>query len=170
VGDIIPLAVLQDPSQLRNGTTSAVATPVISNAATGSSDNAAVATSLDSVLDTLTADFSAALADRNAVGAVRAALELEQAIQDWSIDTLQSDVLDRARGALRSMISQLGDAAVSGVRDPRAVVAPFAEAMLTVRTIVRAEKRFDLSDVIRDAFAELGIEVRDTPDGPEWSL
>jgi hypothetical protein len=170
VGDIIPLAVLQDPSQLRNGTTSAVATPVISNAATGSSDNATVATSLDSVLDTLTADFSAALADRNAVGAVRAALELEQAIQDWSIDTLQSDVLDRARGALRSMISQLGDAAVSGVRDPRAVVAPFAEAMLTVRTIVRAEKRFDLSDVIRDAFAELGIEVRDTPDGPEWSL
>lgn len=170
VGDIIPLAVLQDPSQLRNGTTPVVTPPVIPDSATGLPDNAAVATSLDSVLDTLTSEFSTALTDRNAVGAVRAALELEQAIQDWSIDTLQSDVLDRARGALRSMISQLGDAAVSGVRDPRAVVAPFVEAMLTVRTIVRAEKRFDLSDVIRDAFAELGIEVRDTADGPEWSL
>jgi cysteinyl-tRNA synthetase len=129
-----------------------------------------VATSLDAVLDALNAEFTAALADRNAVNAVRAALELEQAIQDWSIDTLQSDVLDRARGALRSMISQLGDAAVSGVRDPRSVVSPYVEAMLAVRAVVRAEKRFDLSDVIRDAFAELSIEVRDTATGPEWSL
>jgi cysteinyl-tRNA synthetase len=68
------------------------------------------------------------------------------------------------------MISQLGDAAVSGVRDPRAVVSPYVEAMLAVRAVVRAEKRFDLSDVIRDAFAELSIEVRDTATGPEWSL
>ena len=170
VGDIIPLAVLQDPSQLQNGSDTTSTVIVDSTASTESSVDAAVATSLDAVLNTLTTEFSDALTARNAVGAVRAALELEQSIQDWSIDTLQSDVLDRARGALRSMISQLGDAAVSGVRDPRAAVAPFVEAMLTVRTIVRAEKRFDLSDVIRDAFAELGIEVRDTADGPEWSL
>jgi cysteinyl-tRNA synthetase len=97
-------------------------------------------------------------------------LALEQSIQDWSIDTLQSDVLVRSRGALRSMISQLGDAAIGGVRDPREVVAPFIEAMLSVRATVRAEKRFDLSDVIRDVFASLKIEVRDTPTGPEWSL
>ena len=42
--------------------------------------------------------------------------------------------------------------------------------MLSVRAIVRAEKRFDLSDIIRDAFAALNIEVRDTPDGVQWSL
>jgi cysteinyl-tRNA synthetase len=35
---------------------------------------------------------------------------------------------------------------------------------------VRAEKRYDLSDVIRDSFETLGVEVRDTPDGPQWSL
>lgn len=170
VGDVIPVAVLRDPWQLRNGTTAVV--PATSSPATSTATvaDAVVATSLDAVLDALNAEFSSALADRNAVNAVRAALELEQAIQDWSIDTLQSDVLDRARGALRSMISQLGDAAVSGVRDPRAVVAPYVEAMLAVRAVVRAEKRFDLSDVIRDAFAELGIEVRDTATGAEWSL
>lgn len=170
VGDVIPLAVLQDPYQLRNGSTPAMVSTIVTPPPTDSANDLPVATSLDAVLDTLTREFTAALSDRNAVSAVRAALELEQAIQDWSIDTLQSDVLDRARGALRSMISQLGDAAVSGVRDPRAVVAPYVEAMLTVRATVRAEKRFDLSDVIRDAFAELGIEVRDTADGPEWSL
>jgi cysteinyl-tRNA synthetase len=68
------------------------------------------------------------------------------------------------------MISQLGDAAVSGVRDPRAVVAPYVEAMLTVRATVRAEKRYDLSDVLRDAFVNIGIEVRDTADGVEWNI
>ena len=171
VGDVIPIALLQDPWQLRNGTSAAVAAaPSAAATSTTTVADTVVATSLDAVLDALNAEFTAALAERNAVNAVRAALELEQAIQDWSIDTLQSDVLDRARGALRSMISQLGDAAVSGVRDPRAVVSPYVEAMLAVRTVVRAEKRFDLSDVIRDAFAELGIEVRDTATGPEWSL
>ena len=108
--------------------------------------------------------------DRNAEGAVRAALALEQAMVDWKADTLQSDVSDRCRATLRSMMSQLGDAAVSGVRDPREVVSPYIEAMLAVRAIVRAEKRFDLSDIIRDAFASLNIEVRDTPQGAEWSL
>ncbi|MFY8237745.1 MAG: hypothetical protein ACOVK5_00800 [Ilumatobacteraceae bacterium] len=170
VGDVIPVALLQDPWQLRNGTSSIATSPSLTATSTATVADTVVATSLDAVLDALNAEFTAALADRNAVNAVRAALELEQAIQDWSIDTLQSDVLDRARGALRSMISQLGDAAVSGVRDPRAVVSPYVEAMLAVRAVVRAEKRFDLSDVIRDAFAELSIEVRDTATGPEWSL
>ncbi|MEY3266222.1 MAG: hypothetical protein RLY19_573 [Actinomycetota bacterium] len=170
VGDVIPVALLQDPWQLRNGTSVVATSPSLTATSTATVADTVVATSLDAVLDALNAEFTAALADRNAVNAVRAALELEQAIQDWSIDTLQSDVLDRARGALRSMISQLGDAAVSGVRDPRAVVSPYVEAMLAVRAVVRAEKRFDLSDVIRDAFAELSIEVRDTATGPEWSL
>ena len=170
VGDVIPVALLQDPWQLRNGTSAVATSPSSTATSTATVADTVVATSLDAVLDALNAEFTAALADRNAVNAVRAALELEQAIQDWSIDTLQSDVLDRARGALRSMISQLGDAAVSGVRDPRAVVSPYVEAMLAVRAVVRAEKRFDLSDVIRDAFAELSIEVRDTATGPEWSL
>ena len=62
------------------------------------------------------------------------------------------------------------DAAIGGVRDPREVMAPFIEAMLSVRATVRAEKRFDLSDIIRDVFASLNIEVRDTPTGVEWSL
>ena len=170
VGDVIPVALLQDPWQLRNGTSAVASSPSSTPASATTVVDIVVATSLDAVLDALNAEFTAALADRNAVNAVRAALELEQAIQDWSIDTLQSDVLDRARGALRSMISQLGDAAVSGVRDPRAVVSPYVEAMLAVRAVVRAEKRFDLSDVIRDAFADLSIEVRDTATGPEWSL
>jgi hypothetical protein len=124
----------------------------------------------EGTLDRLNKDFGNAIAARDADSAVRACLDLEQAIVDWSSDTLQGDIADRARATLRSMISQLGDASSGGLKDPREVVGPYVEAMLAVRATVRAEKRFDLSDVIRDAFANLGVEVRDTPAGVEWVL
>jgi hypothetical protein len=114
--------------------------------------------------------FDDAMTARDADGAVRACLALEQAIHDWSADTLQGDIADKASAAVRSMISALGDAAIGGVRNPRDVVAPYVEAMLAIRATVRAEKRYDLSDVIRDAFVNIGIEVRDTATGVEWDL
>jgi cysteinyl-tRNA synthetase len=41
---------------------------------------------------------------------------------------------------------------------------------LDARRRVRAAKDFATSDAIRDGLAAAGIEVRDTPDGAEWSL
>ena len=128
------------------------------------------ALSLAADTDKATAEFDLAIAGADAPGAVRAALTLESCIRSWSADTLQSDSADRAHATLRSMISRLGDAATTGLQDPRQVLAPFVDALITVRTIVRAEKRYDLSDIIRDIFAAQGIEVRDTPDGVEWDL
>lgn len=173
-GTVLPLSLLQNPWPLLKGNNPA-------HAADGGHGEARpqnapeqlssdVASSLDDELALRRAQFADALAQRDADGAVRAVLALEQAMHEWSADTLQSDVTDRCRRELRSMISQLGDAAVSGVRDPRAVVAPYVEAMLTVRATVRAEKRYDLSDVLRDAFVNIGIEVRDTADGVEWNI
>ncbi|MGD9793112.1 MAG: hypothetical protein AB7V43_06500 [Acidimicrobiia bacterium] len=114
--------------------------------------------------------FDIALRDGDASGATSSALELEAAITAWSADTLQSDAGDRARVALRSMIIRLGEAAVGGLTDPAVVVAPFVDVIMSVRTAVRTEKRFDLSDLIRDGLITAGVEVRDTPDGPQWSL
>ncbi len=128
------------------------------------------ALSLAADTDKAIAEFDLAIAGADAPGAVRAALTLESCIRSWSADTLQSDSADRAHAVLRSMISRLGDAATTGLQDPRQVLAPFVDALITVRTIVRAEKRYDLSDIIRDIFAAQGIEVRDTPDGVEWDL
>lgn len=128
------------------------------------------ALSLAADTDKAIAEFDLAIACADATGAVRAALTLESCIRSWSADTLQSDSADRAHATLRSMISRLGDAATTGLQDPRQVLAPFVDALITVRTIVRAEKRYDLSDIIRDIFAAQGIEVRDTPDGVEWDL
>ena len=169
-GSVIPLSLLQSPMSLLTGSGDVSSSHSIATAPIATIAEPAQANSLDSALAESIQQFDTAMKQRDALAAVRAVLALEQAMQDWSIDTLQSDVLVRARGTLRSMISQLGDAAVGGVRDPREVVAPFVEAMLSVRATVRAEKRFDLSDIIRDVFASLDIEVRDTPAGVEWSL
>ncbi len=169
-GSVIPLSVLQSPFSLLTGSGEVSSNHSVANVPVTTNAPAPQANSLDAALTESIKQFDQAMEQRDALAAVRAVLALEQSMQDWSIDTLQSDVLVRARSALRSMISQLGDAAVGGVRDPREVVAPFVEAMLSVRATVRAEKRFDLSDIIRDVFASLHIEVRDTPTGVEWSL
>jgi hypothetical protein len=169
-GSVIPLSLLQSPVSLLTGSGDVSSSHSTATVPVATSTQPAQANSLDAALAESIQQFDQAMQQRDALAAVRAVLSLEQSMQDWSIDTLQSDVLVRARGTLRSMISQLGDAAVGGVRDPREVVAPFVEAMLSVRATVRAEKRFDLSDIIRDVFASLNIEVRDTPAGVEWSL
>jgi cysteinyl-tRNA synthetase len=95
---------------------------------------------------------------------------LDEAITGWSIDTLQSDDADYARSVLRSMITRLAGAATGGLRDPREVVGPFVQVLLDLRLQVRADKRFDLSDMIRDRLAEINVEVRDTPQGAEWGF
>ena len=120
--------------------------------------------------DRLDQVFSTALADSDADGAARAALELDDAIVGWSGDTLQSDATNHARAVLRSMITRLAGAATGGLRDPRDVLGPYVQVLLDLRAQVRGDKRFDLSDIIRDRLIALNIEVRDTPDGAQWDF
>jgi len=44
------------------------------------------------------------------------------------------------------------------------------DAVLEVREILRAEKRFDLSDRIREKLREAGVEIEDSPEGPKWRI
>ena len=116
------------------------------------------------------AAFGTALDARDVDGAVRAVLELEQELTSWSRDTLQSDELDRGRAALRSMVVRLGVVAEAGVGDPAAAVAPFVDALLVQRDAARASKRWGDADTVRDRLVELGVELRDTPEGTTWRL
>lgn len=120
--------------------------------------------------DRLNIVFTTAIANSDADGAARAALELDDAITGWSGDTLQSDATDHARAVLRSMITRLAEAATGGLRDPRDVLGPYIQVLLDLRAQVRADKRFDLSDIIRDRLIALNIEVRDTPEGAQWGF
>ncbi len=105
-------------------------------------------------------EFASALGAGDIDGAVEAALDVERAVSAGAVD----------RAELRSVIVELGEAARSGVRDPREVVGGYVEAMLELRKEARAAKRYDESDLIRDRLIDLGVEVRDTSDGVEWEL
>ncbi len=129
-----------------------------------------VDSNLRQATDRLNDAFAAALIAGDADAAARAALELDDAIASWSADTLQSDDAEYARSVLRSMVTRLAGAATGGLRDPREVVGPFVQILLDLRAQVRADKRFDLSDMIRDRFTEINVEVRDTPQGVEWGF
>lgn len=171
-GESFALQVLRSP-EFAAGSTSSSSARSSAPAAEQTSDvraSSPAPTSLLASVESSRAAFDAALAVGDADGAVEAVLTLESAIRAWSADTLQSDERDRAVATLRSMISRLGEIAISGLRDPRAVVGPFVEGLLAIRKTVRAEKRFDLSDVVRDQLLAAGVEVRDTKDGVEWVL
>jgi cyanophycinase-like exopeptidase len=127
-------------------------------------------TSLQAASKRYLAEFDAALTAGDADAAAAAMLALESSIAAWSADTLQSDQLDQARAALRSMIVRLAKAASVGLRDPRELLGPVVEAALAARAVARAEKAYAVSDALRDGLDAAGIEVRDTPDGAEWVL
>ena len=171
-GETFSVDRLRDPASATTRNTKQTATsqsktsaPANMTAATAIFDN-----NLREATDRLNQVFATALAGSDADGAARATLELDDAIAGWSGDTLQSDATDHARAVLRSMITRLAAAATGGLRDPRDVLGPFVQVLLDLRTQVRSDKRFDLSDVIRDRLAALNVEVRDTPEGAQWGF
>ena len=114
--------------------------------------------------------FTAALRARDVDTAVRSVLDLEHDVTEWAADIPGGDELDRAHASLRTLIVELAELSATGARDPREVVGPFVEAMLELRAGARADRRFGDADSIRDRLAELGVEVRDGPEGSEWLL
>ena len=167
-GETIPLALLQDP---RDGASAVTPPPAATAAApTTTTAEGSAPDSLRGAAEARKAEFDAALAAHDSSAATRAVLDLEADIRQWSADTVTGTDGDFARDTFRGMILKLGEAASSGLADPRATVAPYVEAILEIRKVVRAEKRYDLSDIIRDALAGAKVEVRDTPAGVEWVL
>lgn len=127
-------------------------------------------TSLRAAADRARADFATALAARDADAAAAAVLDLEQAITDWTADTLQSDDNDHARRTLRGMVLELAAVAREGLADPAARIAPLVDALIEQRAAARGARDFAAADALRDRLAAAGVEVRDSPSGVEWSL
>jgi cyanophycinase-like exopeptidase len=75
---------------------------------------------------------------------------------------------DRAR--LRRMLTELAERSHAGLGDPRARVAGYVDLLLDLRERARSDHRWDEADAIRNGLGTLGVEVRDTPGGPEWDL
>jgi hypothetical protein len=164
-GDVISIDALRDPA---TGATNIPVqiTPTDSPQAEPKKDS----TSLGADTHAAERAFNEAMSAGDAAGAARAVLLLESAIHAWSADTLQGEEMDNAHAALRSMIVRLGYAAIGGLANPRDALEPIMNVLLELRSVVRADKRYDLSDLIRDRLAVINVEVRDTPQGVEWVI
>ena len=46
--------------------------------------------------------------------------------------------------------------------------APFIDLLVAVRAELRAAKQWQLSDRVRDGLLELGVEIKDGPEGTTW--
>ena len=114
--------------------------------------------------------FDRALEERDADAAVAAVLAVDDAIQAWSADTLQSDAIDRARRQLRAMVVRLGELARLGTTDPATIVAPLVEPLLEARASARDAKDYATSDLIRDVLSAGGVHVQDTVEGASWTF
>ena len=106
--------------------------------------------------------FDRALEAQDADAAVAAVLAVDDAIQAWSADTLQSDAIDGARRQLRAMVVRLGELARQGTTDPATIVAPLVQPLLEARASAREQKDYATSDLIRDVLGAGGVEVQDT--------
>ncbi len=169
-GSTIPLNVIR-----AGGEGTASNTPPAPAAESARAEDAPVQPADDSMSLAATAtrlesEFVAAIDAGDATRAVASILDLDSAITEWSADTLQSDEMDQARRALRSMIVKLGTAATNGLRDEREVLGPVVAAALDARRVAREEKAYAVSDAVRDGLDAAGIEVRDTADGVDWII
>ncbi len=74
-----------------------------------------------------------------------------------------------ASAQLLGLLLPDGDATPTG-SEPSAEVEALMERLLLSRQAARAAKDYARADQLRDGFAEAGVIVQDTPDGPEWEL
>jgi cyanophycinase-like exopeptidase len=114
--------------------------------------------------------FVAALAGGEGREAVAALLALDSELEARVRSGEDSTDLDNARSTFRALIARLGEAAATGIADPRDAVAPYIEALLELRARARAARDFGTADVVRDRLAAAGVEVRDGAEGSTWSI
>ena len=138
-------------------------------AAGGSAGDGCEVTSLVEAVRRLEDRFDAAAAAGDVELAVTSVLAVEQAIVDWSGDSLQSDHADTARATLRRMVVRLGDLASAGSR-PDEAIRPLVEALVAARAAARASGDWAAADALRDQLLGAGVEVNDTPEGTRWRL
>src|SRR5665811_2170686 len=122
------------------------------------------------IRDSLEGAFVHALGLGESRGAVAALLDLDSAVEARIRAGEDSPDLDNARSTFRALIARLGEAAVTGVADPRSTVDPFVEALLGLRARAREARDWATADLIRDQLTAAGVEVRDGAEGSSWGL
>ena len=104
--------------------------------------------------------------DFNTPVALAALYELVKAINTARDNGAANDQLQRAQATLRELTGVVGlrlqEKQGSGDADK------FIDLLVQVRSEVRKQKLWQLSDLIRDQLKELGVVIEDSKEGTKW--
>ncbi|MDO8755336.1 MAG: cysteine--tRNA ligase [Anaerolineales bacterium] len=122
---------------------------------------------LASTADSAKANFTEAMDnDFNTAGAIAALFEIAKAINTARDNGGTDEQLKSAQGIFRELANVLGlkleEKQGSGGADK------FVNLLIEVRSEVRKQKLWALSDQIRDKLKELGVTIEDSKDGTKW--
>jgi cysteinyl-tRNA synthetase len=105
--------------------------------------------------------------DFNTAGALGNLFDLVRAINQARADGATDEQLAEPQGLLKKLTDVFG--LRLGAKDSAREADPFVELLLELRAKVREQKMWDLSDLIRDRLAELGVQVEDGKGGSSWT-
>jgi cysteinyl-tRNA synthetase len=105
--------------------------------------------------------------DFNSAGALGSLFELVRAINQARADGATDAQLKPAQGVLRELAGVLGLTLAQPQNDNQGA-EPFIDLLVELRTEIRKQKLWALSDRIRDRLAELDVILEDSKEGTSW--
>ena len=106
--------------------------------------------------------------DFNSAGALGHLFDLVRVINQARDANAAAEELQPAQAVLSELGSVLGLTLETEDAGDEAGAAPFIDLLLDVRTELRKEKLWTLSDLVRDQLSELGVMIEDTKGGTTW--
>jgi cysteinyl-tRNA synthetase len=105
-------------------------------------------------------------ADFNSPGALAALYELVRAINSARDAGAKNEQLQEAQKAFRDLAAVLGLQLAEKKSSEK--VGRFIDLLMEVRSAMRNQKNWAMSDMIRDRLKELGVTIEDNKDGTTW--
>jgi peptidase E len=97
-------------------------------------------------------------------------LEMERFIWQVLAELEEEDGVGAAREIFRELLASLLSQFAARPSDRESCLRPVVEALLTLRERLRAQKKWEEADAVRDCLAQAGIAVEDTPEGARWHI
>jgi cysteinyl-tRNA synthetase len=105
--------------------------------------------------------------DFNSAGALSQLFELVRAINTARAEKVTGDKLDGAQSMLRELSGVLGLELDKDERE-KTSADPFVDYLVELRTTIRKQKLYELSDQVRDHLLALHVIIEDTKEGSTW--
>lgn len=105
--------------------------------------------------------------DFNSAGALGNLFDLVRAVNQARADGATGDQLHPAQALMRELTGVLGLRMAEAAQQQQAA-DPFIDLLVEVRSEIRKQKLWALSDLVRNRLKELGVTIEDSKEGSSW--